>query len=197
MQLNKAQPYVILEDPKNISDPPAEIYGYIFDENRKPLEGATVADLSAKTGTVTKADGSFKLLTKKNSNIVIRFLGMQTITGYAYHYIGKSIVMKENNELLDAVVITVATPKPTIGKNKALLYVGGGLLGLTALYFIFKPKKSTKKPKTKGLKGSSPSCDNAGKVLATSNNKAIKKLASKKMNACKIAVQKKAKKVTL
>lgn len=79
--------------------------GKVVDINGEPIIGATVMEKGTSNGTVTDIDGNFSIETKSNASLEISFVGYKTVTTKAV--IGKtiSITLKEDNEILDEVVV--------------------------------------------------------------------------------------------
>ena len=81
--------------------------GTVKDDKQKPIEGATVTEKGSSNAVSTKADGSFTLLSK-NSSIVL----VITSSGFGNEEVSLSkatttiaVVMKESNSSLDNVVV--------------------------------------------------------------------------------------------
>lgn len=79
--------------------------GKVVDINGEPIIGATVMEKGTSNGTVTDINGNFSIETKSNASLEISFVGYKTVTAKAV--IGKtiSITLKEDNEILDEVVV--------------------------------------------------------------------------------------------
>ena len=70
-----------------------------------PVIGATVVEEGNNTnGTITDIDGNFTLTVKESSSISVSFVGYQTQTMKAQSVM--NFVLKEDNEVLDEVVVT-------------------------------------------------------------------------------------------
>lgn len=68
--------------------------------------GASIAVQGTTLGTITNADGEYSLANvPENSQITISFIGYQSISLPANAKALGKIVMKEDNELLDEVVV--------------------------------------------------------------------------------------------
>lgn len=98
------------EEP--VSDTPQKsgrlitISGTIVDEKGETIIGASVAVQGTTLGTITNADGEYSLANvPENSQITISFIGYQSISLPANAKALGKIVMKEDNELLDEVVV--------------------------------------------------------------------------------------------
>ena len=82
------------------------ISGTIVDEKGETIIGASVAVQGTTLGTITNADGEYSLANvPENSQITISFIGYQSISLPANAKALGKIVMKEDNELLDEVVV--------------------------------------------------------------------------------------------
>ena len=98
------------EEP--VSDTPQKsghlitISGTIVDEKGETIIGASVAVQGTTLGTITNANGEYSLANvPENSKITISFIGYQSISLPANAKALGKIVMKEDNELLDEVVV--------------------------------------------------------------------------------------------
>jgi len=96
----------------SVSDTPQKsgrlitISGTIVDEKGETIIGASVAVQGTTLGTITNADGEYSLANvPENSQITISFIGYQSISLPANAKALGKIVMKEDNELLDEVVV--------------------------------------------------------------------------------------------
>lgn len=82
------------------------ISGTIVDEKGETIIGASVAVQGTTLGTITNANGEYSLANvPENSKITISFIGYQSISLPANAKALGKIVMKEDNELLDEVVV--------------------------------------------------------------------------------------------
>ena len=97
---------------ESVSDTPQKsgrlitISGTIVDEKGETIIGASVAVQGTTLGTITNADGEYSLANvPENSQITISFIGYQSISLPANAKALGKIVMKEDNELLDEVVV--------------------------------------------------------------------------------------------
>ena len=82
------------------------ISGTIVDEKGETIIGASVAVQGTTLGTITNVDGEYSLAdVPENSQITISFIGYQSISLPANAKALGKIVMKEDNELLDEVVV--------------------------------------------------------------------------------------------
>lgn len=97
---------------KTVSDAPQQngqlitISGKIIDEKGETIIGASVAVQGTTLGTITNVDGEYSLTNvPENSKITISFIGYQSISLPANAKALEKIVMKEDNEMLDEVVV--------------------------------------------------------------------------------------------
>ena len=97
---------------KTVSETPQKgerlitISGIIVDEKGEMIIGASIAVQGTTLGTITNADGEYSLANvPENSQITISFIGYQSISLPANAKALGKIVMKEDNELLDEVVV--------------------------------------------------------------------------------------------
>ena len=98
------------EEP--VSDTPQKngrlitISGTIVDEKGETIIGASVAVQGTTLGTITNANGEYSLANvPENSKITISFIGYQSISLPASTKMLSKVVMKEDNEVLDEVVV--------------------------------------------------------------------------------------------
>ncbi len=97
---------------KTVSETPQKgerlitISGIMVDEKGEMIIGASIAVQGTTLGTITNADGEYSLANvPENSQITISFIGYQSISLPANAKALGKIVMKEDNELLDEVVV--------------------------------------------------------------------------------------------
>lgn len=80
--------------------------GVIVDEKGEPVIGASVAVKGTSLGTITNLDGEYTLANvPENSEIVISFIGYQTLNLSANDKTLANITLKEDSELLEEVVV--------------------------------------------------------------------------------------------
>lgn len=80
--------------------------GVIVDEKGEPVIGASVAVKGTSLGTITNLDGEYTLANvPENSEIVISFIGYQTLNLPANDKTLANITLKEDSELLEEVVV--------------------------------------------------------------------------------------------
>lgn len=79
------------------------VKGRIVDSNNETIIGASVLEKGTTNGTVTDIDGNFTLSVDQNSVLVISYIGYKTqeLKSSA----SMEIVLKEDNEVLDEVVV--------------------------------------------------------------------------------------------
>jgi len=81
------------------------VTGQVTDMNGEPIIGANVVVKGATTGTITDLDGNYSLEVAENATLVFSYLGMATqehpVTGNSL-----SVVLKEDNQVLEEVVVT-------------------------------------------------------------------------------------------
>lgn len=120
------------------------IKGLVKDGDGNPIIGATVREKDSPNGTITDVDGNFEIKVKSGASLQISFVGYQTMVVKAVA--GKSLVitLKEDNELLDEVVVvgygtqkkvnlTGAVSAVKVDEsltNRSLTNVSSGLSGL-------------------------------------------------------------------
>lgn len=81
-----------------------KVTGTVTDDKAEPLIGATVMVVGESTGTATDIDGNFTLNAKQGATLRISYVGYVT-TDVKVSGNHLNIVLKENNELLDEVVV--------------------------------------------------------------------------------------------
>ena len=94
-----ATSHVSLQDRK--------ITGNVTDENNEPLIGATIRVYGRENGTVTDSQGRFNLnIPAETSQIEVSYVGMHTQIVSIQKRNSLNIVMKENQQVLDDVIVT-------------------------------------------------------------------------------------------
>ena len=81
-----------------------EISGTVEDVLGEPVLGATVKEKGTSNGTVTDFDGNFKIKVKEGTMLVFSYIGFQNQELPAKK--GMKVVMKDDNQLLNEVVVT-------------------------------------------------------------------------------------------
>ncbi|WP_258099082.1 SusC/RagA family TonB-linked outer membrane protein [Marinoscillum pacificum] len=89
-----------------------EISGIVTDEKGEPLPGATIVEKGTSNGTITDADGSFKLSVSEGTTIVVGFLGYlpQEITLSGQSSLRVTLIEDLTN-LDEVVVVAFGTQK--------------------------------------------------------------------------------------
>ena len=80
------------------------ITGTVVDETGEGVIGATVKEKGTSTGTVTDFDGNFTIKVKAGTVLVFSYIGFQSQEQPAQN--GMKVVMKDDNQLLNEVVVT-------------------------------------------------------------------------------------------
>ncbi len=94
-------PFFIFAQDKTIT-------GTLVDANAKPIIGATISvKQSTSLGTVTDADGRFKLSVPANSTVVVSYIGFKSMTISAADITADAqLTMEEDVAHLDEVIVT-------------------------------------------------------------------------------------------
>lgn len=111
----KGQPFTYVIDQKtivvtklsqkNTTNLPIEVNGKVVDEKGVPLAGASVAIKATKQGVITDANGGFSFKDiQADAILVVTFIGFNTQEVTLGGKTNLTIVMKENSQMLDAVV---------------------------------------------------------------------------------------------
>ena len=87
------------QQPRNV------VKGKVIDAAGEPVIGATVKEVGTNNGIVTDIDGNFSLAVQPGASLEISFVGYKTESVQAV--VGKNLVvrLKEDNEILDEVVV--------------------------------------------------------------------------------------------
>lgn len=96
-----------------------QITGKVLDESGEAVIGATVIEKNTTNGTVTDIDGAFSLKVGKGSSIIVSLIGYTTQTIEVGQRTFFEVLMKEDNKMLDEVVVTALGLKR---EEKALGY---------------------------------------------------------------------------
>ncbi|MCH5213651.1 MAG: TonB-dependent receptor [Muribaculaceae bacterium] len=80
------------------------IKGVVLDENNEPLIGATVMVKGTSNGTATDLDGNFEIKASIGQSLEVRYIGYDPKT-VKITSADMTIQLKENNEVLDEVVV--------------------------------------------------------------------------------------------
>ena len=101
------------------------ISGTIVDEAGEPVVGAIVADPVSKEAVATDIDGRFTISVSSDANLLVTCIGYDD---YTFRPNGKSsfnIVLKEDNQLLDEVVVTAFATQKRVNVTGAITSVSG------------------------------------------------------------------------
>lgn len=98
------------------------VAGTVVDDTGIEVVGASVVLKGTTTGVATDINGSFSLNVPENSTLVFSLIGMQTVEAKAAP--SMSVVMKNDDELLDEVVVTAMG---ITREKKALGYASQGV----------------------------------------------------------------------
>lgn len=96
-----------------------QITGRVLDESGETIVGASVVEKGTTNGTITDIDGKFSLSVSPNSSITVSFVSYFNQTINVKNTTFFEIVMKEDNKMLDEVVVTALGLKR---EEKALGY---------------------------------------------------------------------------
>lgn len=83
-----------------------EITGKVVDPTGEPLAGANVVEKGTTNGTITDSEGTFALQVSPDGVIVISFVGYKTEELTIHNRLYVRIELKENELLLESVVVT-------------------------------------------------------------------------------------------
>lgn len=83
----------------------AKIKGTVLDANGDPVIGATIQVKGTANATITNVDGLFEVNAAEKSVIIISYIGFQTQEITVGKEKNLKVVLKEDNELLDEVVV--------------------------------------------------------------------------------------------
>lgn len=95
------------------------VEGQIVDGKGEPLIGVNVSVSGSNTGTITDLNGYFSLLVPENAVLEISYIGYTTQVVTAIEGKTLNIILKEDNKVLDEVVVTALGIKRA---TKALSY---------------------------------------------------------------------------
>lgn len=82
-----------------------KIKGTVFDVNGDPIIGATIQVKGTANATITNVDGLFEVSAAEKSVIIISYIGFQTQEITVGTQKNLKVVLKEDNEMLDEVVV--------------------------------------------------------------------------------------------
>lgn len=83
----------------------AKIKGTVLDVNGDPVIGATIQVKGTANATITNVDGLFEVNAAEKSVIIISYIGFQTQEITVGKEKNLKVILKEDNELLDEVVV--------------------------------------------------------------------------------------------
>ncbi|GAB1414604.1 TonB-dependent receptor [Paludibacter sp.] len=84
------------------------ISGYVKDANNEPLIGASIVVKGSSRGTITDMDGKFTIsvpTANKEAQLEVSYIGYNTQTIVVTNQTVLNVVLKENEEMLDEVVV--------------------------------------------------------------------------------------------
>ena len=81
------------------------IKGKVVDMKGEPVIGATVKEIGTNNGAITDINGNFLITVQPNASLEVSFIGYKTEIQKAITGKTLAITLKENNEILDEVVI--------------------------------------------------------------------------------------------
>ncbi|WP_225974616.1 carboxypeptidase-like regulatory domain-containing protein [Arachidicoccus ginsenosidivorans] len=84
-----------------------QLTGEVYDQNEKPISGASISIEGATGGTVSNMAGHFEIMAKKGSKLVIRFIGFQQQEVIVKSEIKLFIHLVPSENLLDSLVVHV------------------------------------------------------------------------------------------
>ena len=96
-----------VDPPESDNDAPIQVQGIVTNEQGESIIGATVIIKgSPETGVVTDIDGKFALEAPSKSTLVVSYIGYHTLETKVRRTISSyNIVLKEDNQVLDEVVV--------------------------------------------------------------------------------------------
>lgn len=96
----------VASDPTLQKGKVKKLSGIIIDETGEPIIGASIAVQGTSLGTITNVDGEYTLSgVPENATITISFIGYKTLTFKANDKVLSKVTLKEDNEVLDEVVV--------------------------------------------------------------------------------------------
>ena len=99
------------------------------DKLKEPLTGVSVMEVGTTNGTVTDLDGNFTLNVRSGATLRISYIGYLTQEVLTGNKDFIDIVLKEDNELLDEVVIVGYGTQKKATLSGSVTSVGGEKLG--------------------------------------------------------------------
>ena len=94
-----------LADEQQQQKPANVVKGKVVDVMGEPVIGASVKEVGTNNGIVTDIDGNFSLAVQPGASLEISFVGYKTETVEAVAGKSLAVTLKEDNELLDEVVV--------------------------------------------------------------------------------------------
>lgn len=76
-----------------------------MDIKGEPVIGATIKEMGTNNGAITDIDGNFSITVQPNASLEISFIGYKTEIQKAIVGKALAITLKEDNEILDEVVV--------------------------------------------------------------------------------------------
>ena len=101
------------------------IQGLITDESGVPLPGATVVVEGTSDGTTTDFDGNFSISATDGQNLLISFVGYQTLTVAVGADANYSVSLQPDNELEEVVVTALGIERNAKAVGYSITQVGG------------------------------------------------------------------------
>ena len=89
--------------PQEVSASTGIVKGIVVDDKGEPIIGASIQEIGTTRGTVTDIDGKFSLKASANARLQVSYVGYKGQTVKAAN--GMKITLKEDNALLDEVVV--------------------------------------------------------------------------------------------
>lgn len=112
--------YIMIIPEKNVKDSKdKKITGQVIDSRGEPLVGVNVKVKGKSVGAITDMDGNFSLQVKETDILDISYIGYAAQEVAIGNNINLSIVMSEDNQLLNEVVVTALGIKR---ETKSLTY---------------------------------------------------------------------------
>ncbi len=112
-------------DPAVQNRTAVSITGTVVDETGEPVVGAIVTDPVSREAAATDIDGRFAISVPSDANLVVTCIGYDD---YSFRLNGRNsyeIVLKENNQLLDEVVVTAFATQKRVNVTGAITSVSG------------------------------------------------------------------------
>ena len=81
------------------------VKGKVVDMKGEPVIGATIKEMGTNNGAITDIDGNFSITVQPNASLEISFIGYKTEIQKAVTGKTLAITLKEDNEMLDEVVV--------------------------------------------------------------------------------------------